>query len=46
MGKDLHYSIRPFIERALMNHQAVKDIEEVKLDDYFAYIIKKIIKIY
>lgn len=41
MGKDLHYSIRPFIERALTNHNAVKEIEDITTDDYFAYKIKR-----
>jgi hypothetical protein len=41
MGKDLHYSIRPFIERALSNHRAVKDIEELKVDDFYAYRVKR-----
>ena len=41
MGKDLHYSIRPFIERALANHNAVKDIERIDTDEYYAYRIKR-----
>ena len=41
MGKDLHYSIRPFIERALTNHSAVKEIKDITTDDYFAYRIKR-----
>lgn len=41
MGKDLHYSIRPFIERALTNHQAVKAIEQIELDEYFGYRVKR-----
>lgn len=41
MGKDLHYSIRPFIERALANHRAVKDIETIDTDEYYAYRIKR-----
>lgn len=45
MGKDLHYSIRPFIEKALKNHQVVEDIKPIKIDDYFAYeIIRKRMK--
>jgi hypothetical protein len=41
MGKDLHYSIRPFIERALMNHSAVKSIESADSDEFYAYKIKR-----
>ena len=41
MGKDLHYSIRPFIERALTNHNAVKEIKDISTDKYFAYRIKR-----
>ena len=37
MGKDLHYSIRPFIERALASHQAVKEIEKIDSEDFYAY---------
>ena|SRR5690606_609520 len=37
MGKDLHYSIRPFIERALASHQAVNEIENIDTDDFYAY---------
>lgn len=41
MGKDLHYSIRPYIERALSNHSAVKEIQPVECDEYYAYNIKR-----
>lgn len=41
MGKDLHYSIRPFIERALSNHQAVKEIINIDTDDFYAYRLKR-----
>jgi len=37
MGKNLHYSIRPFIEKALNSHFAVERIEEILLDDFYAY---------
>lgn len=37
MGKDLHYSIRPFIERALANHRAVSKLENIETDDFYAY---------
>jgi hypothetical protein len=39
MGKDLHYSIRPFIEKALNSHFAVDKIELINLDDFYAYEI-------
>ena len=42
MGKDLHYSIRPFIERALTDHGNGKGDERYKqLDGGFAYQIKR-----
>lgn len=41
MGKDLHYSIRPFIERALTNHSAVKEIKDITTDEFYAYKIKR-----
>ncbi len=41
MGKDLHYTIRPFIEKVLTNHNAVREIEEIELDDFYAYRIKR-----
>lgn len=41
MGKDLHYSIRPFIERALNNHNAVESIEQIALDDFYAYKVNR-----
>lgn len=39
MGKNLHYSIRPFIENALNNHAAVDKIEPIQLDEFYAYKI-------
>jgi hypothetical protein len=41
MGKNLHYSIRPYIEDALNSHNAVKCIESIELDDFYAYEIKR-----
>lgn len=41
MGKDLHYSIRPFIEQALNNHCAVESIEPIVLDDFYAYMVNR-----
>ena len=41
MGKNLHYSIRPFIERVLMNHMAVREIEKIELDKFYAYRVKR-----
>lgn len=39
MGKDLHYSIRPFIERALKNHFAVEKVELIDNEEYYIYKI-------
>ncbi|MCP9611949.1 hypothetical protein [Coprobacter tertius] len=39
MGKDLHYSIRPFIENALKGHNKVYSIQPIDLDDFYAYKI-------
>ena len=41
MGKNLHYSIRPFIERALNSHHAVEKIESINLDDFYAYKVTR-----
>lgn len=41
MGKDLHYSIRPFIERALRNHSLVKEITPIELEDFYAYKVTR-----
>jgi hypothetical protein len=41
MGKDLHYSIRPFIEKALNGHQAVRGIERIDTSDFFAYKVER-----
>jgi len=41
MGKNIHYSIRPFIENALNNHFAVEKIEKIVLDDFYAYKITR-----
>lgn len=41
MGKDLHYSIRPFIERALRNHRLVREVIEVANDDFYVYRVKR-----
>lgn len=37
MGKDLHYSIKPFIESALKSHFAVEGFELIDNDEYFIY---------
>jgi hypothetical protein len=37
MGKNLHYSIIPFIERALMNHFAVGWFELIDNEEYYIY---------
>ena len=41
MGKDLHYSIRPFIERALSNHSAVKQVIDIQTEEFYAYRIER-----
>jgi hypothetical protein len=41
MGKDLHYSIRPFIERALINHFAVDKVISLDVDDFYAYKVTR-----
>jgi len=41
MGKDLHYTIRPFIERVLNNHNAIREIENIELEDFYAYCLKR-----
>lgn len=41
MGKDLHYSIRPFIENALNNHHIVTTIKQIQIEDYYAYEIER-----
>ena len=41
MGKNLHYSIRPYIEDALNSHNAVECIESIELDDFYAYEVKR-----
>ena len=41
MGKDLHYSIRPFIENALKNHNKVMAIEPIEVENFYAYKIKR-----
>lgn len=41
MGKDLHHSIRPFIENALKGHNKVLALEPVELEDFYAYRIRR-----
>lgn len=41
MGKDLHRSIRPFIERCLRNHKKVQEVKGYETDEYYYYIIKR-----
>jgi len=41
MGKDLHYTIRPFIEQALNSHFAVEKIEAIEVEDFYAYRITR-----
>jgi len=39
MGKDLHYSIIPYVKNILQNHDKVEEIIELNNEDYFAYRI-------
>lgn len=39
MGKNLHHTIRPFIEKALTSHMNVKKFEKLELEDFYAYKI-------
>ena len=41
MGKDLHYTIILFIERALSGHNAVAKFEMIDDDDYYIYKISR-----
>jgi hypothetical protein len=41
MGKDLHHSIRPFIERALNNHFAVDKVIQIDVEDFYAYKVSR-----
>lgn len=41
MGKDLHRTIRPFIEKCLRRHTKVQDIQAYETDDYYYYIVKR-----
>jgi len=41
MGKNLHYSIRPFIENALNNHSAVEKLIPIELNNFYAYTIHR-----
>lgn len=41
MGKDLHYSIRPFIEKALKNHSSVNDVLLIENDEFYAYLVTR-----
>lgn len=41
MGKDLHYSILVFLEKALSNHQKVSDFIKEETDENIFYNIKR-----
>ncbi len=41
MGKDLHYSIRPFIERTFNSHFSVEKFEVIDNEEYFIYRVKR-----
>ena len=39
MGKDLHRSIRPFIEQCVRNHNKVQDVQGYEAEDYYYEVI-------
>jgi hypothetical protein len=41
MGKNLHPSIRPYIENALNNHFAVSSIEQIENEDFYIYKVSR-----
>lgn len=41
MGKDLHRSIRPFIENCLLKHNKVQDVQGYETDECYYYIVKR-----
>jgi hypothetical protein len=42
MGKDLHYSILPFLERALSQHEMVSSFNKVETEEEIFYEIERI----
>lgn len=41
MGKDFHYSIVPYIEEKLQEHQMVKSISKIETDENIFYSIQR-----
>ena len=41
MGKNLHPTIRPYIENALNSHFAVSSIEPIENDDFYIYRVNR-----
>lgn len=41
MGKNLHYTIIPFIEKALNSHNIVESLQMIEDDDFYIYLIKR-----
>ena len=41
MGKDLHYTILPYLENALANHTIVDSFEKIETDEHIFYKIKR-----
>lgn len=41
MGKDLHYSILPYLERTLSEHAMVKNFTKEETDEHIFYIIER-----
>jgi len=42
MGKDFHYTILPYLENALKNHNIVKKFERIETDEHIFYKIERI----
>jgi hypothetical protein len=41
MGKDFHYTILPYLEDALKNHNIVKNFKKIETDEYIFYNIER-----
>lgn len=41
MGKDLHYLVREFVEKKILNHNMVESYEDSSDDDYYRYKLKR-----
>jgi hypothetical protein len=44
MGKDLHYTILPYLEKALQNHTMVQSLKKEETDEHIFYNIKRVSK--